>query len=66
MKSTEKSLLEIQNNKEQNKNKDKIILSKRDQEIFFEAICNPPKPNNDLRKAADRYNLIVAKENGMV
>lgn len=37
----------------------KIISSKRDQEIFFQAITEAPKPNEALGDAALRYiNLI--------
>jgi uncharacterized protein (DUF1778 family) len=37
-----------------------ILASKRDQEIFFDAIMNPSKPNSKLRKAASRYNQAIA------
>ena len=36
----------------------KILVSKRDQEIFFDAMINPPKPNEKLQKAALRYKEI--------
>ncbi len=42
-------------------NRDVILSSKRDQEIFFDAIMNPSKPNSRLRKAASRYNQAIAK-----
>lgn len=32
-----------------------ILASKQDQEIFFEAMMNPPKPNDALIKAASNY-----------
>lgn len=32
-----------------------ILDSKRDREIFFEAILNPPSPNESLKKAATSY-----------
>ena len=39
-----------------------ILSSKRDQEIFFKALINPPKPNERLKKAAIRFNKeIVSK-----
>jgi uncharacterized protein (DUF1778 family) len=38
---------------------DRIISSKRDQEIFFNAICNAPEPNEALKNAAVRYNNLV-------
>lgn len=37
-----------------------ILASKRDQEVFFDAIMNPSKPNSKLRKAASRYNQAIA------
>jgi uncharacterized protein (DUF1778 family) len=33
-----------------------IISSKRDQEIFFNAIVDAPIPNESLKNAASRYN----------
>ncbi len=32
-----------------------ILASKRDQEIFFNALLNPPAPNAPLKKAMGRY-----------
>jgi len=37
----------------------KIIASKRDQEIFFNELTNPSKPNKALSDAVKRYNKIV-------
>jgi len=37
----------------------KIISSKRDQEIFFQAISKSPKPNEALENAAERFNKLV-------
>jgi len=31
--------------------KEKILASERDKELFFDALMNPPKPNEALRKA---------------
>jgi uncharacterized protein (DUF1778 family) len=33
-----------------------ILASQKDRELFFKAIMNPPKPNDNLSKAAKRYN----------
>lgn len=33
-----------------------IVASKRDQEIFFGAIMNPPAPGKKLSAAAKKYN----------
>ena len=33
----------------------KILASKRDQEIFFNALMNPEKPNENLRNAMINY-----------
>ena len=32
-----------------------ILASERDKKIFFDAIMNPPQPNQRLRDAAKRY-----------
>ena len=37
----------------------KIISSKRDQEIFFQAFSEPQKPNEALETAAARYNDLI-------
>jgi uncharacterized protein (DUF1778 family) len=39
-----------------------ILASRRDKEIFFDAIMNPPKPNERLQKAALRYKETLAKK----
>jgi uncharacterized protein (DUF1778 family) len=36
-----------------------IIASKRDQKIFFDAIMSAPQPNDELKKAAQRYSESV-------
>ena len=41
--------------------KELIIASKRDSEIFFEAITNPKKPSETLKKALDDYNAFVSE-----
>lgn len=38
-----------------------ILTSKKDKEIFFEAIINADKPNDKLKKAANRYKEISSK-----
>ena len=37
----------------------KIIASKRDQEIFFNELTNPSKPNQALTDAVKRYKEII-------
>ncbi|HRO45847.1 DUF1778 domain-containing protein [Agriterribacter sp.] len=39
-----------------------IIASKRDQEIFFEAIMNPAVPGKKLSVAAKKYNKLVKQK----
>jgi len=39
-----------------------ILHSKKDQAVFFDALMNPPKPNNNLKKAVARYNKAVNKK----
>lgn len=36
-----------------------IVASKRDQEIFFNTIMNPPAPGKKLTAAAKKYNKMV-------
>ena len=35
-----------------------ILASKKDQQIFFDAILNPPAASKSLKDAAKRYNKI--------
>jgi uncharacterized protein (DUF1778 family) len=35
--------------------REQIIASEKDSEVFFNAIMNPPSPNESLRNAAERY-----------
>lgn len=39
-----------------------IVSSKRDQEVFFEAIMNPPAPGKRLSAAARKYNKLAKKK----
>ena len=39
-----------------------ILVSKKDQEIFFDALMNPPQPNDKLKKAAKQYMASVGKK----
>lgn len=34
---------------------ERILASKEDEALFFEALRNPPKPNEKLRNAAAKY-----------
>ena len=36
-----------------------ILVSQKDQEIFFDSITNPPKPNEQLKKAFKNYQQAV-------
>lgn len=36
-------------------NHETLLASHHDREIFFDAIMNPPKPNNKLKSAAQSY-----------
>lgn len=40
-----------------------ILASKRDQEIFFNALLNPPPPNARLKKAMERYKIAMKAVN---
>ena len=39
---------------------EKIIASERDSQIFFNAITNPQKPSETLRRAVKDYNSFIA------
>jgi uncharacterized protein (DUF1778 family) len=36
-----------------------ILASEKDREIFFEALMNPPGPNQKLRDTAERYKIFM-------
>ena len=38
-----------------------IIASEKDKEIFFDALMNPPGPNQKLLDAAERYKLFIQR-----
>jgi uncharacterized protein (DUF1778 family) len=35
------------------------LASKKDREIFFKALANPPKPNEKLKAVAKRYKSVL-------
>jgi len=41
--------------------REQVLASKRDSKIFFEAITNPGKPNEELLSAANEYKDILSK-----
>ncbi|TNE36377.1 DUF1778 domain-containing protein [bacterium] len=40
---------------------EQILSSKKDSELFFDAITNPPKPSKELTKAVKEYNAFFSK-----
>ncbi len=38
-----------------------ILASQKDQEIFFNALLHPPKPNNDLIQAKEDYDKYISE-----
>lgn len=42
------------------KEKEQIIASERDSQIFFNAITKPKKPSKTLKKALDDYNAFTS------
>ena len=38
----------------------RILTSEQDKELFFHAILNPKKPNSKLKKAASRYSEAIS------
>jgi len=43
------------------KEKERIIFSEKDSEIFFDAITNAKKPSKTLKKALEEYNEFISK-----
>jgi len=43
------------------KEREQIIASERDSQIFFEAITDPKKPSKTLTKAVNDYNAFISK-----
>jgi uncharacterized protein (DUF1778 family) len=43
------------------KEKEQVIASERDSQVFFEAITNPQGPSKALKNALDDYNAFVSK-----
>jgi len=41
--------------------RERIIASQKDSEIFFDAIINPSKPNQKLTEAANKYKALFSK-----
>lgn len=41
--------------------RERIIASQKDSEIFFDAIINPGKPNQKLTEAANEYKALLSK-----
>lgn len=40
-------------------NHETLLASQRDREVFFEALMNPPEPNEKLMSAAQKYKKKV-------
>ncbi len=40
---------------------EQVIASQKDSEIFFNAIINSPKANNNLTNAANEYKILLSK-----
>lgn len=38
--------------------RERIVASQKDSELFFEAVLNPKTPNKDLYKAADEFKAL--------
>ena len=41
--------------------RERVIASQKDSEIFFDAITNPSKPNQKLTEAANEYKSLFSK-----
>ena len=40
--------------------RERIIASQKDSEIFFDAVINPKSPNKELAKAADEFKALFS------
>lgn len=40
--------------------KEQIIASERDSQVFFDAITNPKKPSKTLKNALEDYNVFIS------
>jgi uncharacterized protein (DUF1778 family) len=40
--------------------RERIIASQKDKEIFFDSLLNPPRPNNDLLSAKEEYDKLIS------
>ncbi len=41
--------------------KERILASQKDKEIFFDSLVNAPKPNKNLRSANGDYNKLISE-----
>ena len=41
--------------------REQIIASQKDKELFFDSLVNPPSPNSNLLSAKDEYNKLISK-----
>jgi len=41
--------------------KERIISTEKDNEVFFEALMNPPKPSKYLISAKNEYNKLISE-----
>jgi len=41
--------------------REQVLASKKDSEIFFDAIVNPPQANKDLNEAVKAYEKFLSK-----
>jgi uncharacterized protein (DUF1778 family) len=36
------------------------LISEKDKEVFFEALMNPPSPNENLKAAKEKYDKVIS------
>mgnify|MGYP001090510795 CR=1 FL=1 len=41
--------------------REKILVSQRDKEVFFDYLLNPPEPNDELLSAKDEFNKLISE-----
>ena len=40
--------------------RERVIASQKDSEIFFDAVINPKSPNKELVKAAEEFKVLIS------
>lgn len=44
--------------------RERLVLGERDWDVFFEALINPPEPNQDLKDAFEAHDRLITRTAG--